>query len=660
MDTIELDLETLRNLCIDRGGEAYVYSKHGHLVKKSKGEDAPARISELLRDAQLVSRSDNSLLWKVAVRQNVGYLLQNRSGKYPSVAAILPGSDESKGLLDILPIGILQIRKDFTAVAANDRAGFLLGLDQSDFHNGTWIDRLPQTAAGELRSMVSVADVSPLPFQLSIEIHRPHDTPRYLDLTVSRDLRAGLRADRFIITALDRGAEYRVRTKLQHTAEHDPLTGLLNRGSFSAGINSLDENRMNNLAIAFVDLDQFKAVNDTWGHAVGDELLKVAALRLQRCARHSDMVARLGGDEFAIVAFNCPNDESLPALGEKIARRMNGDVTIDGHQIALNTSIGIAHSQWCSEPKLPDGQCAERLMSFADEAMYVAKRSRGKRFHIFQEDLLSKRDQRNHKREEYRRIQEDLSVTPVFQPIVGLNGTVGVEALTRIPGGLEHHAGGIEDFLETAKYEPHGVQFLNKLCETAIDAFGRWLDASPDFTAIKLNINVDVLQLYQPDFVADLLAWIKHAKLQPEHVCVEITETSLENNVQLLVGSIRALKSAGVRLSIDDFGTGYASLHRLLELEFDQIKIDRIYISNALRDDKHRGVLRSIVALGRAASMEVLAEGVETEEQARFCRECGIDLLQGFIFQKPAELQELSDYIRTEFQGAGRYASTGA
>lgn len=660
MSTLELDLETLRSLFIDRGGEAHIYSEHGQLVRKGDGERAPTRLAELLRDAQLLQQSDSSILWKVTSNERIGYLLQDRRGKRSSLVGILPGAGDATGLIDVLPIGIVQIRMDFSAVAANHRAGYLLGIQPDAFYSGEWIERLPEAAKVELRNFVSTTRLAGVPRQLTVELGAQRKTTRYLDISIIQDVRSSLDGDRFIITFLDRGQEHLVKQQLRVAAEHDPLTRLLNRGAFTDALRSLSEHDMSQLAIVYVDLDKFKAVNDIWGHAAGDELLKIAALRLQRCARASDLVARLGGDEFAIAAFGCADDDALQAMGENIARRMNGTITVAQQQIEMNASIGIAHGRWCARIESTDAPCFEKLMSCADEAMYVAKRSPALSFHIFQETLLGKRERRIHQREEYRRLLADAAITPMFQPIIGLHGPVGVEALARTTYPLVHHTGGIEELIETAKHEPHSTVFLDMLCKTAIERYGQWIAENPDLASIRLNVNVDVVQLHEPGFVRRLLDWIQNAGVAAHNICVEITETSLEVGINELAAPLKALQSAGLRLSIDDFGTGYASLHRLLELDFDQIKIDRIYISNALKDDKFCSILRSIVALGKAASLEVLAEGIESEEQARFCRESGIDLLQGFVFREPAELSELSDYLRAGGNLAVSEAAAGS
>jgi diguanylate cyclase (GGDEF)-like protein len=613
----------------------------------------------LLRDAQLLQQSDASALWKVTINQRVGYLLQDRQGKRPSLVGILPGAGDATGLIDLMPIGIVQIRKDFSAVAANKRASFLLGAHSDAVYTGEWIEFLPDAARGELREYVDSDRLADLPLQLTVELNDHRKATRYLDISISKDVRSSLDGDRFIITLLDRGAEHRVKQQLRAAAEQDSLTKLLNRRAFTDTLSALSELEIAQLAIIYIDLDKFKDVNDIWGHAAGDELLKIAGLRLRGCARSSDLVARLGGDEFAIAAFGCTDDDALRALGENIARRMNGMITVAGHQIEMSASIGMAHGRWCKQVESTDAAFLEKLMSFADEAMYVAKRSPALSFNIFQEELLGKRERRNHQREEYWKLQADGAITPVFQPIIGPHGPVGLEALARTNYPLLQHNGGIEELIKTAKHEPRSNVFLDMLCRMAIDSYGQWIAENPDLASLRINVNVDIVQLREPGFAKQFLDWVRQADVDARNVCVEITETSLDDSIDELAAPLKALQNAGMRLSIDDFGTGYASLHRLLEFNFDQIKIDHVYTINALKDDRFRSILRSIVALGKAASMEVLAEGVETEEQARLCRDCGIDLFQGFLFQEPRELRELSDSLRAgSIMHGTRYATT--
>jgi diguanylate cyclase (GGDEF)-like protein/PAS domain S-box-containing protein len=418
-------------------------------------------------------------------------------------------------------------------------------------------------------------------------------------------------------------------SRLAHQAMHDTLTGLPNRTLF---LDRLDQalaraaRSARPCALLFVDLDRFKHINDTLGHAAGDQLLMTVAERLHQAVRPGDSVARLGGDEFVVLAENVD-----PATALTIAHRVRAiiaqPVALSHRAVLVTCSVGIA---------LSDRYAPEALLQEADMAVYRSKAMGGNRLEVYDHAMRA---------QAHRRLElEDLVRSAVsgaenllamhYQPIVELaTGTVvGTEALARIsePGGS---IVGPNDFIPVAEESglilPLGLAVLDLACAQQ----ARWQATNAQQTHVA--INVSGRQLSGSQFVRSVADALAVYHLQPDNLCIELTESTLIDAGSSTQTHLEDLKKIGVTLAMDDFGTGWSSLSYLRQFPIDVVKIDQSFVAGLGTDDENTELVRAVIGLGRALDITTVAEGVETETQDRLLCEMGCDRGQGFLYGRP-------------------------
>jgi diguanylate cyclase (GGDEF)-like protein len=429
-----------------------------------------------------------------------------------------------------------------------------------------------------------------------------------------------------VIAIRDLTERHAVQRKVEYLARHDMLTGLTNRTIFQEELaTQLDRSLTTGqpFALLALDLDRFKAVNDLFGHAEGDRVLRDVADILRCCSRCGDTVARLGGDEFIMLTAEAADLERVGALASRIQatfrERMN--CTID--PTAVGVSIGIA-----IYPK--DGRDAETLAHAADVALYRAKAS-GRGMHAFY-DLAMDRERRDR-----RLIETDLrqaiahdELYVLFQPIhsVGENRTVGYEALLR---WTHPERGNIPPDIfipiaeETGMILAIGEWVLNEACRQA----ATWSEP------LKIAVNVSAVQVRLANLAFVVGSVLDASGLDPDRLELEVTETALLTDRQATLDSLRQIKALGVKIIMDDFGTGYSSLSNLQSFPFDRLKIDRSFIAGMGSDDNARAIVRAVVSLGRSLGLPVTAEGIETQAQYQIVVDEGCAHAQGYLFGKP-------------------------
>ena len=427
-----------------------------------------------------------------------------------------------------------------------------------------------------------------------------------------------------------------VEDKLKHEALHDALTGLPNRSqlllALSRTLDRFREDPQQGFAVLFLDLDRFKVVNDSVGHLVGDELLKEAAARIGECIRGPDVVARLGGDEFAIVLDRVADDAEAVGVAERVIGRLSEPMRIAGKELYTSASIGIALAN--ERYRSP-----EELLRDADVAMYRAKAAGRQRFSLFDQGLHEDALRQLELEGDLRRAVQRAEFEPFYQPIVRLTdgAVVGYEALMR---WVSPERGCVEPgaFLETA--EETGTlshidwQIYDHVCcdIRALSARGAYV-----------TINVSPRHLRAHAFSERLLALLASHEVDPARLRLEVTEGALLENpeqVQLCLGQLRA---AGVETLLDDFGTGFSSLSYLHRFPLQGLKIDRSFVA-ALQYGESGGstaIVRAIRLMADSLGLEVVAEGIETEEQRQQLRLLGLTLGQGFLFSHPASILEV-------------------
>jgi len=430
--------------------------------------------------------------------------------------------------------------------------------------------------------------------------------------------------------------------RLHHLAHHDPLTGLANRTLLQDQLKEAIESALHNGAmgaLAFLDLDNFKHINDNLGHDAGDEVLQEIANRLKANMRDHDTVARVGGDEFVLVIKDQPSLEHVADLVERIRRSVREPIEVAGKEIVPGTSIGVALFPL-------DGDNVDRIMRAADAAMYHAK-TLGKNNCQFYSDELNQIVHQHLMLEASlsRAIRNDEMMLG-YQPKVDLRTgkVVGAEALVR----WRHPEQGMispDEFIpvaeETGLIVPLGEWVLAEACGAlkALQALG-----IEDFV---ISVNLSARQLRQRHFAHHLAEVLKRHGVDPRMLELEVTESQLMDRPAEAMEALAELKALGVRLSIDDFGTGYSSLSHLQKFPVDFIKIDRSFLGGGVHDG-HAVITRAIIALGHSLKMKVIAEGVETKEQLAFLRNHDCDQMQGYYFSAALSQDQLQEMVRND------------
>jgi diguanylate cyclase (GGDEF)-like protein len=442
-----------------------------------------------------------------------------------------------------------------------------------------------------------------------------------------------------VLRSLPLRALKRAWGKATYLASHDALTGLPNRVLFQDRLEQAfaqAERNQGALSVLCVDLDHFKDVNDTLGHAAGDRLLQQAAARLEKCLRKSDTLARLGGDEFAIIQGDKPQPEGAASLAQRIVDALAGPFDLEGREVVVGSSVGIALSS--TDTPLDPGH----MLRHADLALYQAKEEGRGAFRFFEEEMNVQLQARKALEQELRRALAEDQFELHYQPQVELDGgrIIGVEALVR----WNHpHRGQVSpaDFIplaeETGLIVPLGEWVLRTACRQAV----AW-------PPLKMAVNLSPAQFRQSDLVDVVARVLEETGLEPRRLELEITEGILLRDTEATVRTLLAIKELGVRVAMDDFGTGYSSLSYLHRFPFDKLKIDRSFIRDLDSGENAAAIVRAIVHLGHSLGMTANAEGVETGAQADFLRTEGCEEVQGYHLSPPLPAAELERLLPTE------------
>lgn len=422
----------------------------------------------------------------------------------------------------------------------------------------------------------------------------------------------------------------RVEATMRHQASHDQLTGLANRSLFNEKLSLAVANACQNaemLAVVFLDLDRFKNVNDTLGHAVGDELLQSVARRLINCLRAGDTIARWGGDEFTLLLYNIESAEDATKICQRILYSLSSPFEFDGRELNMKASLGIALAPY-------DGEDAETLLKNADAAMYRAKQQGRNNYQFYTRAIGSKvSESLDLENNLYKALQREEFVLH-YQPQIDLTSgrLVGMEALIR----WEHPERGLippDRFIsvaeETGLICPIGEWVLRTAC--AQNRSWQLLGLPP----LRIAVNLSACQFQQASTVNSIAQILSETGLEPEHLEIEITESTAMTDVQFTVGILQQLQAMGIHIALDDFGTGYSSLWSLKNLPLDTLKIDRSFVADMMNDSNDTAIVKVAIALGHGLNLKVIAEGVETAEQLEFLQVLQCDGAQGYLFGKP-------------------------
>ncbi|HEX4947155.1 MAG TPA: EAL domain-containing protein, partial [Blastocatellia bacterium] len=438
------------------------------------------------------------------------------------------------------------------------------------------------------------------------------------------------------------------KERFRHAALHDALTGLPNRTLFAEHLRKAIERTTRDehyiFAVLFLDFDRFKYVNDSLGHTFGDQLLIEISNRLQDCVRQVDTVARFGGDEFAILLDGINSSTLAIHIAERIQQAMTVPFCIVGHETFLTTSVGIALStQGYTQP--------EEVLRDADIAMYRAKDSGKARHEVFDKTMHAQTISRLNLENDLRRALERREFFLVYQPLVQVaSGKLyGFEALVR----WQHPERGIVppmEFIpvaeETGLIVPLGHWVLEESCRQVRE----WQTLFPAFRSLTLSVNLSGKQLNNPKLIQEVKDILFDTGFDPSCLKLEITESVVMENAEASTVLLKQLRTLGLQLSIDDFGTGYSSLSYLHRFPVTTLKIDRSFVSRMGQGDENLEIVRTIVTLAKNLTMDVVAEGIETQEQRAQLHALGCQYGQGYLFSKPLDVAAAVNYIKAESQ----------
>jgi diguanylate cyclase (GGDEF)-like protein/PAS domain S-box-containing protein len=438
--------------------------------------------------------------------------------------------------------------------------------------------------------------------------------------------------------------------KLTHQAFHDSLTNLPNRAAFRISLDhALELDNERRIAVLFLDLDDFKAVNDTLGHDVGDQLLAAVGARIGSTLRPGDTVARLGGDEFAVLLQSMEDEKTATRVADRITRQLTPPFSIAGKEISIHASIGIAG--------LVSGQeAADELIRNADVAMYIAK-SKGKaRFAEYEASAASAALDRMELEHDLERALAENQFVLHYQPVIMLEtGAVhSLEALVR----WNHPRRGMlypNDFIGVAEQSGRIVELGRWVVQQATRDARRWQVRYPSTPMMQISVNLSGRQLQEPGLVEDVMNAVDAAGLDPQSLILELTESVLMADTEPVGRILQDLRSRGIRLALDDFGTGYSSLGHLRDFPVDILKMDRSFVAGIGSGIADGAILRSIIGLASALGLMTIGEGIERSEQLAALNAMGCQAGQGFYLSKPLDHDAMDALLASCIQaGTGR------
>ncbi|MGH2701097.1 MAG: putative bifunctional diguanylate cyclase/phosphodiesterase [Actinomycetota bacterium] len=452
-----------------------------------------------------------------------------------------------------------------------------------------------------------------------------------------------------VLNARDVSERKAFESQLRHQAFHDPVTNLANRALFTDRVEHALARMTRDhggIAVLFIDLDDFKVINDSLGHAAGDDVLLDVGKRLSRSVRTMDTVARFGGDEFAVLLEDTYQEQELAEIADRTLKSLHGAIVIDDKEVFISASMGIA----VLDAEEAMTSAADEILRNADVAMYMAKREGKGRYCVFEPEMHASVVHRLELKGALQRALERGELELYYQPIMTLDPrrVTGFEALARW-----HHP-------ERGPIPP--VEFIPVAEETGlINQLGRWVlnqacrharflqDMFPAHPPLTMSVNLSVKQLQGPTLVEDVAVALEESGLEPSSLTLEITESVLVTDTDATIVKLHALKELGIKLAVDDFGTGYSSLSYLSRFPVDALKIDRSFVTGIDNDVESSALAAAIVKIGETLKLHTIAEGIEMEGQLACLQNLGCALGQGFLFAPPMDLDKAVEYLSPLF-----------
>ena len=605
---------------------------HGEIVNRKKSGD---RYSEEMTIAPLRSHT-GAITHFVAIKQDI-------TDRKMAEQALQGAEEKYRSIVNNAVLGICQTTPTGEFITVNPALAKLAGFESpeeflNNVHSATeFYTDLKQR--GEVRRLLS-ARKEVRNFEMQV---RARDGRQ---LTISLNMRALSGPDGNTYhhgTVQDITEQKAAQEKILFLAYHDVLTGLPNRAFFEERLGQAladASSRRERVAVILIDIDDFKVINDTLGHSVGDLLLKEVAQRLMECNRGDALVARVGGDEFACVWTNVHQIQRAEAAANRMRQELMRGFSVRDHQLQITCSAGIS--------VFPEhGTDGETLIKNADLAMYQVKENGRNGVGVFNPGLNARVVERRELENRLRSALEKQELFLVYQPLVDIasHKIVGAEALLRWQNadlGLVPPTKFIPIAENNGLIVPLGAWVLNTACAQ----LRRWHEAGLDIPSVSVNVSAP--QLRDASFSRSVHKALATHRLPPRSLELEITEGVLLSNTNRTHPALQTIADMGVRLSIDDFGTGYSSLSYLKDLPVNKLKIDRSFLRTMMQSPRNAEIISAVVRMGKGLGLVVLAEGVETREQLSFLEAHGCDEAQGYYFSKPQPPEEFADLLRRE------------
>ena len=580
----------------------------------------------------------------VRVGDALSYTWRDVTDRHAATEALAASKEALRVVLDNSLDGILRFDTDLRIEFVNRRI-----VERSGIPAEAWIgktlgemgypDHLNKLWDARVRQVLTTGE--PVVYQFELDTADGH---RWHEASLAPELAPDGSVAHVISSGRDVTERHLTEDRLQVLATHDPLTGLANRAALLDEITRalrVDRRSGHSTAVLMVDLDHFKYINDSLGHAVGDDILLAAARRIEASVRGGDLVARPGGDEFVIVMRDL-NDPTEAARGaQRVVDSFRSPFSAKDTELYATASVGVAVSSASSD--------ADDLVREADTAMYVAKDDGRDRVSLFNEELRAAVTSRLSIESNLRHALERSELAVWYQPEIDLatESVIAVEALLRWhhPDGTLYTADRFIDIAEeTGLILDIGDWVLQEACAQA----AAWATARPDHS-MSVRVNLSALQLADAGLLDALDRALAASQLDPSLLCVEITETTLLRETSTVHRNLAGIGDRGIRVAVDDFGTGYASLAYLRDYHVDVLKIDRSFITNITTDEHGRELVAAIVALAHRLRMTVTAEGVEHQAQADLLRTLGCDSAQGFLYSKAVPSRDIDSQLDFTF-----------
>ncbi len=601
------------------------------------GGGQPLGVLALQSYSERVRYSADDLELMTFVAQHVANAIERQS----SAAALRESEARFRSLTQTAPCAIVIYDQD-GFLYANDATLVVTGRSREELTGTHFWDLVAPEMREPLRErgLARLRDASTAPARYEVRVLRPDGSSVWLDFSVSLIQYEGRPA--ILAAAFDISERKRAEEQIRHLAYHDGLTSLPNRLLFRDRLEvavAQAHREGVRVAVLFVDLDNFKVINDSMGHSQGDELLREVARRLTGSVREGDTVARHSGDEFTLVLPGLRQPLDAVKAGNKLLDVLRQPFVLSGREVVVTASLGIA-----VYPE--DGTDAEALLKNADSAMYRAKERGRDGYQLFTPDMNARAVERLALEQDLRRafLQDELRV--FFQPIYDSHSQriVSVEALLRWrrDGRFVPPADFIPVAEVTGLIMPIGLWMLRRVCTQA----RTWQRAG--HVGLVAAVNLSPRQLQQPGLVEQVRAVLGETGLEPESLEFEITETSAMLVNDELAQTLRELRQLGVRLAIDDFGVGYSSLAHLKRLPVQSLKIDRSFVHDVPGDPDDTAIATAVIQMAHALQLQVVAEGVENEAQRAFLAERGCDRMQGFLFSPALPPDQLDLLLRLD------------